>query len=63
MQALGRSSYAFYLIHVGLLPKLLQKTGLANTGWMPFGLLILIACGLYEWVEKPLNHRLRAHRS
>lgn len=62
LQTLGRSSYAFYLIHVGILPKLLQKAGLADTGWVLFGLLVLIAYGTYEWVEKPLNHRLRFRR-
>lgn len=62
LQALGRSSYAFYLIHVGILPKLLQKTGLADAGWVLFGLLVLIAHGLYAWVEKPLNRWLRSPR-
>lgn len=60
LQALGRSSYAFYLIHVGVLPKLLQKTGLAHTGWLLFGLLIVTAHGLYRWVEKPLHKQLRS---
>lgn len=62
LQALGRSSYAFYLIHVGILPKLLQKTGLADAGWALFGWLMLIAYGLYEWVENPLNRWLRSPR-
>lgn len=62
LQALGLSSYAFYLIHVGILPKLLQKTGLADAGWVLFGWLMLIAYGLYEGVEKPLNRWLRSPR-
>ena len=60
MQALGRSSYAFYLIHIGLLPRLLQKAGLADTAWLLFCLLIPIAHGLYAWVEKPLNRWFRS---
>ncbi|GAB3504012.1 acyltransferase [Spirosoma knui] len=58
MQALGRSSYAFYLIHLGVIPKLLQKLGLTSN-WLLFGCLLLIAHLLYVTLEKPLHQRLR----
>ncbi len=58
-QALGRSSYAFYLIHVGVVAKGFDKTGAGSNRWLLFGLLVLVAHGLYRFVEKPLQRRLR----
>ncbi len=60
MQALGRSSYAFYLIHVGVVASGLQKIGVTNYGLL-FVLLVAIAHALYRFVEKPLQQRLRAN--
>ncbi|GAB3804276.1 acyltransferase [Spirosoma humi] len=59
VQLLGRSSYAFYLIHVGVVAHGLQRAGVANYGLL-FGLLALIAHGLYIFIEKPLHRWLRA---
>lgn len=59
LQALGRSSYAFYLIHIGVLAKGFYKMGLTHAGLL-FILLILLAHGLYVAIEKPLLRRLRA---
>lgn len=59
-QALGRSSYAFYLIHLGVIPKLLDRAGLVPNRWVLFGLLVLLAHGLYIGVEQPILRRLRA---
>ena len=59
MQLLGRSSYAFYLIHVGVLASGLQKAGITNH-WLLFGLLALLAHGLYSFVEKPLQRYFSA---
>lgn len=50
-QHLGRSSYAFYLIHIGIIPSGLRRLGVANH-WLLFGLLVMIAYGLYVVVEK-----------
>ncbi len=58
MQTLGRSSYAFYLIHIGIIANGLHKVGITNH-WLLFALLILIACGLYRFVEKPAHEWLR----
>ena len=53
---LGRSSYAFYLIHMGVLQQLLR-------GHLPSPvvavLLYGLAIGLYWLVEEPLNRWLR----
>ncbi|WP_461114923.1 acyltransferase family protein [Spirosoma jeollabukense] len=62
MQSLGRSSYAFYLIHIGIMASGLRKLGVTNH-WLLFGLLVLIAYGLYVLVEKPLQAMLRASPS
>lgn len=61
-QALGRSSYAFYLIHLGVLAKVLEKTVAGSNRWLLFGLLVVLAHGLYQFVEKPLQARLRSER-
>lgn len=58
-QVLGRSSYAFYLIHTGVVARGLRAVGVDNDGLL-FGLLILIAYGLYQFVEKPLHRRFRS---
>lgn len=58
MQALGRSSYAFYLIHTGIVAHGLQTIGVTQTGSL-FGWLILLAYFLYHFVEKPLHTWLR----
>lgn len=57
-QALGRASYCFYLLHMGVLPNALKPV-LAS--WLPgaaglgalFGLLVLAALALHRWVEQP----------
>lgn len=54
VQALGRSSYAFYLIHLGMVAHGLQKLGVTNR-WLLFGSLVIIAQGLHHFVEKPLQ--------
>ena len=54
MQSLGHSSYAFYLIHIGVAAGGLQRAGVTNH-WLLFGLLVLLAHGLYNFVEKPLQ--------
>lgn len=59
LQILGRSSYAFYLIHIGPVAKGLERVGVSNTG-LQFVLLIAIAWGLYIAVERPLQLRFRA---
>ncbi|QKZ13333.1 acyltransferase family protein [Spirosoma sp. KUDC1026] len=57
-QALGRSSYAFYLIHVGVVSRALLRTGLFANTWLLFGALVLLAHGLYSWIERPLHRWL-----
>ena len=57
LQLLGKSSYTFYLIHVGALQQLLHE-------WLGSGGLTLLALYslsilLYRAVEEPLNHWLR----
>lgn len=54
-RALGQSSYAFYLIHVGVVARVLRKTVTGSNDWLLFGLLVLLAHGLYCFVEKPLQ--------
>ncbi|WP_461039351.1 acyltransferase family protein [Spirosoma harenae] len=51
MQALGRSSYAFYLIHNGVITTGLQKAGLTQP-WLLFLMLIALAHGLHIYFEK-----------
>ncbi|MBD2756067.1 acyltransferase family protein [Spirosoma validum] len=60
-QALGHSSYAFYLIHLGVVANGLQQMGIRNY-WLLFGLLIVIAHGLYVFIERPLYPCLSGRR-
>jgi peptidoglycan/LPS O-acetylase OafA/YrhL len=60
MQALGRSSYAFYLIHIGVIARLVQRTVSGSNFGVLFVLLVLIAFSLYTWIEKPLQRKLRS---
>ncbi|MET4076463.1 acyltransferase [Hymenobacter sp. UYCo722] len=57
LQLLGKSSYAFYLIHMGVLQRLLRE-GLGNYGLTLLALYSLSIL-LYWAVEEPLNHWLR----
>lgn len=58
LQALGKSSYAFYLIHIGVIADGLQKIGVTNK-WLLFGALVLVAHCLFVFIENPLNRRLK----
>lgn len=63
-QLLGRASYSFYLLHMGLLAQVLKPglwRGLPG-GWSTaalFGLLVLASVLLYLGLEKPVHHWLR----
>ena len=61
-QALGRSSYAFYLIHIGIVSRVLLRTGLFSNTWLLFGALVLLAYGLYMWIERPLHRWLMSNQ-
>ncbi|AXE20319.1 acyltransferase [Runella rosea] len=52
-QTLGKSSYAFYLIHIGPVAVVLQRY-VSNNGLILLILLWIVSYGLYRWVEKPL---------
>ncbi|GAA3953205.1 acyltransferase [Hymenobacter algoricola] len=65
LQVLGKSSYIFYLIHLGYLQSFLRKQlGFENelvSLAVEFLLLNLLAVALYYSVEKHLNSRIRRH--
>ncbi|RSK24361.1 acyltransferase family protein [Hymenobacter metallilatus] len=54
---LGKSSFAFYLIHVGIFSTALDIY-LTHNLILKFILLNLLAIGLYKFVEKPIHLRL-----
>lgn len=56
-QLLGRSSYSFYLIHMGVLQILLNKY-LTNNAFVLFVVLNIIAVFLFKWVEHPAQQWL-----
>ncbi|MDF7810762.1 acyltransferase [Hymenobacter sp. YC55] len=56
MDKLGKSSYAFYLIHLGVLNTAISRFVTENMG-VRFLLLVCVAWLLYQFVEKPA-HRL-----
>jgi peptidoglycan/LPS O-acetylase OafA/YrhL len=55
---LGKSSYAFYLIHAGLLADYITRFTL-NSLFLKFILLQIAALGIFFLVEKPLNSLVR----
>ena len=56
---LGRSSYAFYLIHVGVINS--YFSAYVSDNWMVRLVgLTLVAIALYKWVEHPLQKLLRS---
>lgn len=58
MQLLGKSSYAFYLIHIGIFESLISFINLDNR-LVSFFLLNIIAIFLYRFVEEPAQIRLQ----
>jgi peptidoglycan/LPS O-acetylase OafA/YrhL len=58
LDTLGRSSYAFYLVHGGLLPFLLLKYTHSLT--LIFLLTLGVAYLLWRFIEEPLHKKLRA---
>jgi peptidoglycan/LPS O-acetylase OafA/YrhL len=62
LELLGRSSYAFYLVHLGVISVAL-RTYVSASPLVAFLLLNVLAIGLYAGVERPLYRLLtqRAH--
>lgn len=54
LQLLGKSSYAFYLIHVGFIPDLLLQMNITNV-FLQFVLLNVFSILLYKLVETPMR--------
>jgi peptidoglycan/LPS O-acetylase OafA/YrhL len=57
-QLLGKSSYVFYLIHMGLVLDILNKV--STNLFFSFICLNIISISLYLFVEKPINDYLRS---
>jgi peptidoglycan/LPS O-acetylase OafA/YrhL len=54
----GRSSYVFYLIHMGLFHGLVVDY-VGNFIWISFILLNILAALLFKFIEEPLNGGIR----
>jgi peptidoglycan/LPS O-acetylase OafA/YrhL len=61
MEVLGKSSYAFYLIHLGILSVWLKHLGTPTL--MSLAITIGLSLALYYGIEEPLQLRLRAKRA
>jgi peptidoglycan/LPS O-acetylase OafA/YrhL len=63
LQLLGKSSYAFYLVHVGFFQELLRDHLATGNGMadllLAFVVLNALALALYYLVEQPLNQFIR----
>lgn len=57
LQLLGKSSYIFYLIHLGIMVTILNK--FYKNQWFVFFSLNLISIVLYHYIESPLNKWIR----
>ena len=60
LQLLGKSSYIFYLIHLGIVVTILNK--ITENQWFVFISLNLISILLYLYIENPLNKLIRKNR-
>ena len=60
-QVLGKSSYAFYLIHAGIFYSALYHFVTTNT-LLIFLLLNILSVGIYYLIEKPLHERWSAQK-
>lgn len=66
MELLGKSSYAFYLVHLGLVSQLfhssyvIQRIGNLGSILLTFFMACIIAWLLFKFLEEPLQNRLRA---
>lgn len=60
LQLLGKSSYIFYLIHLGIFVTILNK--ISNNQWFVLLSLNLISIVLYRYIETPLNKYIRKNR-
>lgn len=54
---LGKSSYIFYLIHLGIFVTILNK--ISSNQWFIFIALNFISVVLYQYLESPLNKKIR----
>lgn len=57
---LGKSSYAFYLIHIGIIPNILDNYQLASSPILKFLELNLVAIALYYLWESPINRGIKS---
>ncbi|OUJ75811.1 acyltransferase family protein [Hymenobacter crusticola] len=56
---LGKSSYVFYLIHLGVVDTFFSRY-LTDNWFIRLGAYTLLSVALYKWIEHPLHQRLRA---
>lgn len=57
-QVLGKSSYSFYLIHFGIFHAIINRFITENI-FLLFILLVLLAAGLWRFIEEPMNEGIR----
>lgn len=58
IQLLGKSSYVFYLIHLGFITTWL-KNAFSGFYLVKFGIVVLLSIAIYRLVEEPLNNYIR----
>lgn len=61
-EILGKSSYAFYLIHLGIFPDFLTRLNI-NNYFARFIILVALSIVLYKLVEEKLNVLIRSFYS
>jgi peptidoglycan/LPS O-acetylase OafA/YrhL len=61
IELLGKSSYAFYLIHAGIFFSAIHHY-LTQNVFLIFLLLIILSIALYYLIEKPLNERWKSKK-
>lgn len=59
MQLLGKSSYAFYLIHFSVVSVFVTDVITFHNTILTFIVLNIISIAVYKYIEEPLNERIR----
>jgi peptidoglycan/LPS O-acetylase OafA/YrhL len=60
VELLGKSSYAFYLVHVGVFESAIRSVIPRASVWTRFLVLNIVAIAMFKLVEEPLNRAVKA---
>jgi peptidoglycan/LPS O-acetylase OafA/YrhL len=60
MELLGKCSYVFYLVHLGVINDFLKSSPYTSPALVRLAIFIALSLALYKFVETPINDSIRA---